>query len=209
MELNTSIDDIQKEIAEFRTQADEKLPPSHSQEVAEPMFELDLSSSSELSKVEAPTVPDTNADYKIGAFSHLSFFSPEPEDEKGNAETEQEIDEKLTAIPSAEMERRSIDPENSHAFQIKTRIDDEKVQSIIEQFLENEPAVSKPVGNARQENLAAGSSIEDEDLVTETLAIIHARQGNFTKATKIYERLALLFPEKKSYFAEQILKLKK
>ena len=95
------------------------------------------------------------------------------------------------------------------AGQVKTRVDDEKVQSIIEKFLENEPTVSQPAPTTRQENLAAESAVEDEDLVTETLAIIHAKQGNITKATKIYERLGLLFPEKKSYFAQQILKLKK
>lgn len=91
----------------------------------------------------------------------------------------------------------------------RSRVDNQEVQSIIDQFLENDPSVSQPTGRQKQENLAATSSVEDHEFVTETLAIIHAKQGNNSKAVKIYERLALVFPEKKSYFAEQILKLKK
>ena len=79
----------------------------------------------------------------------------------------------------------------------------------IQQFIENEPSVSQPSPGKKSQNLAATSALEDEDLVTETLARIHAAQGNISKAIKIYDKLALLCPEKKSYFANQISKLKK
>ena len=41
------------------------------------------------------------------------------------------------------------------------------------------------------------------------MAKIHAKQGNFGKAIKIYKELMLRKPEKKSYFAAQIENLKK
>jgi cytochrome c-type biogenesis protein CcmH/NrfG len=50
--------------------------------------------------------------------------------------------------------------------------------------------------------------IDKTDLVSETLAKVYAAQGNVSKAISTYEKLSLLHPEKSTYFAGRIEKLK-
>ena len=55
----------------------------------------------------------------------------------------------------------------------------------------------------------AQKSIEDsEGIVTETLANVYANQGNIEKAKSIYNQLILNNPEKKTYFASLLKKLR-
>ncbi|WP_210464749.1 hypothetical protein [Rufibacter roseolus] len=83
---------------------------------------------------------------------------------------------------------------------------------IINQFLKATPK-RKTLANAQlsqepQEDLSAKSSKIKKNLVSENLALILIKQGKGKKAIKIYEQLIVKFPEKKSYFAEQIEKLR-
>lgn len=52
--------------------------------------------------------------------------------------------------------------------------------------------------------MAKKSVEENDDFITETLANLYYKQGNYTKALDAYKKLSLKFPEKKRYFAAQI-----
>jgi hypothetical protein len=56
--------------------------------------------------------------------------------------------------------------------------------------------------------IAQKSLLEQDEVISETLAAILARQGQTEKAIKMYERLILHFPKKSAFFAAQIKKLK-
>lgn len=83
-------------------------------------------------------------------------------------------------------------------------------EEIIEKFIREEPTIT-PAKAAfySPSDLASSSNLDDEEIVSETLAELFIRQGNITKAVKIYERLSLLIPEKSVYFAALIEKLKR
>ena len=60
----------------------------------------------------------------------------------------------------------------------------------------------------KMKNLANKSISENDDVFSETLADLLSMQGQKTKAIEMFEKLILLFPEKSSYFANKIEKIK-
>ena len=59
------------------------------------------------------------------------------------------------------------------------------------------------------ERIIESSVEEQEDIISETLAMILHKQGHISKSIEMYEQLILLYPEKSSYFAARINELKK
>ncbi len=102
----------------------------------------------------------------------------------------------LHSVKAVEIEREKKKPSQKDA--------------LIDKFLREEPKISKPQKAEffSPVNMAKQSIIEDDELVTETLAQIYEKQGFFAKAIKAYEKLSLKYPEKSLSFAARIENLR-
>ena len=91
----------------------------------------------------------------------------------------------------------------------KEQTDEEKPQlspdQIIEKFILENPTISRPKAEFfNPMNVAQHSVVDQENIVSETLAKIYLKQGLIDKAIKVFEKLSLKYPEKSSYFAALI-----
>ena len=106
-------------------------------------------------------------------------------------------------------ENIDIEEDNLPPILLEKTIRKKSKEEIISQFIEKAPRITRsradffnPVDYARN------STVDKEDIVSETLASIYYEQGNIEKAIKIYEKLSLRYPEKSSYFASLVKKIK-
>ena len=82
-------------------------------------------------------------------------------------------------------------------------------KELIDKFLLENPTISRPKAEFYNPiSVAQNSIIDQENIVSETLAKIYEKQGYLDKAISIYEKLSIKYPEKSSTFAAQIERLK-
>ena len=108
------------------------------------------------------------------------------------------------------------------AYLLKTESDDEetpeqspqmKGQELIDDFINKEGGKiqlqEKPTYKPELEDEKKEGNESEEGYFTETLAKIYIKQGRYSKALEIIQRLNLNYPKKNAYFADQIRFLKK
>lgn len=100
---------------------------------------------------------------------------------------------------------------NQNKPQVKAKetgeeIDNEKAKKfeLIDKFITQNPKINPKNPSTPKGNLAKAQMIQPEALMTETLARIYVEQKNYKKAIQSYKILSLKYPEKSSFFANQI-----
>jgi len=77
---------------------------------------------------------------------------------------------------------------------------------LINKFIDKKTTISKPKKEAffKAVDVAKESLVENNELVTPTLAKVYLEQEHYEKAISAYEKLSLKYPKKNSFFANQI-----
>ncbi len=90
---------------------------------------------------------------------------------------------------------REVEPENTVSIV--------KKMEIIDEFIDKNPKI-ETLKNEVSISEVINQNIDNEEIMTETLARVYVMQHKYSDAMRAYQILSLKFPEKSSFFADQI-----
>ncbi len=200
-------------------EAIEQVETKYELKVKEIQSEISQKNTAEVNNI-IPEIATTNNDLlDTDAILNLKEFNDGKVDEIQIFETPaynlKEFDEKPLTENVSEIdiskEKMSFDQWIKYVSEKSKKIEKRKEQEqIIESFINSEPKIN--IANApildNSNELIKNNSIDEFSLVSETLADIYVNQSLFDKAIKMFEKLALKYPEKNIYFANRILEIK-
>lgn len=159
-----------------------------------------ISSSIELEVDDTLPKPE-ELGHKIAA-EHKSFAVKEPETLSTSSREEKEASELTFTSWLKQVSTNPVSVENVEKQPVKS--------DLIDKFIKDEPRIQvNKTSFFNPANMAKKSVQDSDEFITETLAKIYVKQGNFHKAIRAYQKLSLKFPEKSSYFAALIEELKR
>jgi hypothetical protein len=132
---------------------------------------------------------------------------------KNNGQPYAQIKEDVDRGKQKQQERTEAENKSKQEIQAPDDVQarKRKNQALIDKIIEKNPGLIRSKDEPKfytPEAKAKESLLNNEHLVTETLARIYALQGNVNKAIRAYEILSLKYPQKSAYFASLIEKLK-
>ena len=177
-------------------------------QVSEEIFSLDEGESGKTDTVQQTEVPGYDKSIYV---KELERFIPVAD-----------LDLLLFDFTVADSEILNFDFEDKHP-EIRPEAsykDDAKVEEktstvrvsprdLIDDFIRNSPRMPQPSDSGQgAEDISLDSLKESDAFMTETLAEIYMKQGYYYRALQAYEKLSLKYPQKSTYFASQIQKIK-
>ena len=161
--------------------------------------EITKRSPKEVLSIGKPLEFNPNEAHSFQEWLQLSRFSPIERDTQA-----QEVESEKTTNSSTDKDREDQAPEVSSNDEA-TITDKKRKQEIIDSFIASNPKIAfSPSTVLPKKNLAKESLMPSESLMTETLARVYVEQKNYKKAKQAYRILSLKYPEKSSFFADQI-----
>ncbi|MFH6772399.1 hypothetical protein [Gaetbulibacter aestuarii] len=154
------------------------LDESESIKEIEAPIETEPASPEEILKLGKPLQFDKNESHSFNEWLKLTKFKP----------IKREEDEKIVEVE----EKPEMVSERAKKFEL------------IDKFISENPKITPSKNTSTKKNLAKAQMIQPEALMTETLARIYVEQKNYKKAIQSYKILSLKYPEKSSFFANQI-----
>lgn len=125
------------------------------------------------------------------------------------------IMEKIALIKAKKQQAQETGASETASDETGIEVREEKPKrDLIDQFIASGSRIARriPMDSALarepQEDISVHSIKESDDFITEGLAKVFTKQGYHQKAIDAYEKLILKYPEKSSYFAEQIENVK-
>lgn len=196
-------------LSDFREQTmlpDEYKTPAKKQETDTETAEQQTATQSPQQKEEQAVSDDMVTD-ELG-YGRKSFFEDEekPVDDGSSHGQRKTIEElkRIVAERIREIEAEKMAEESGELPKPKAKTE------LIDAFIRNNPSITRgkpeffnPIDSARR------SVVDQENIVSETLARIYKNQGHIDKAISVYKKLSLKYPEKSSYFAARIEDAKK
>ena len=149
------------------------------------VVERNVDDSYETLAIGKPLQFDPSETYSFGEWLQISSVKPI---QRGKNEMALEESSKKEVVNPSQSTVRNID--------------------LIENFIASKPKINPSISD-HNINIALDSITENENLMTETLAHVYLEQKKYKKAITAFTVLSLKYPEKSSFFANQIQAIKK
>ena len=116
----------------------------------------------------------------------------------------------LTSFKSIKREKEEYKEEMKDInFPLEEDILKKKKFELIDKFIENKPKIVPTENLTSNINIKDSTTIDKNELMTETLAKVYLEQKKYKKAIQAYKILSLKYPEKSSFFANRIKAVEK
>ena len=109
-----------------------------------------------------------------------------------------------------------LEGEALSSYKLKGDAENNSGDSLIDKFLSADPGLmltetedAKKLSSANIKELVEKSTEENDEIITETLAVLYFQQKSYNKAADAYAKLSLKYPEKSVYFATRIEEIEK